>query len=357
MFKPKKHWIQRSLDTATEQAVREEISEQATQSNLEEVREQSNVQNSFDTELNNIEHELLEFRTLLAEKRNQIERALLAEKRNQIERENESQRAVNQTVTQVQVHGNPTCNVRYFPSDFRLQEKSTTDNANDQDNLNVESIGAAPTQNQIQQEAGLENHTVNDPNDQFVTHEDHERADELEEVQDPDALEVQDADPGEAQRLQNQDQQNPDQNRQKKKTTTVECEFCSAKLKNRFSLAKHKRLQHSKDGKLRSKKKKCNMCNTFKTKNNIHKHMKVCGRIMERRRLQQLDRDCAICDITFKNKRSKDNHVSKFHAKAKTKCSDCDEEVTYSYMSQHKERDCRNRPDDDDEEEEEENED
>ena len=347
MFKPKKHWIQRSIDTVTEEDVREENAEQANQSNLEEVSEQSNVQNSFDTELNNIEQELFEFR------------ALLAEKRNQIERQNEAQRAVNQTVTQAQVHCNPI--VRYYPSDFRLQEESTTANANvnanDQDHLNVDSIGAAPNQNQIQQEAGPENHTVNEHTDRYVTPEDHEAADELVEVQAPDELEVQDADPGQAQPLQNQDEQNRNQNRQKKKTT-VECEFCSAQLKNRFSLAKHKRLQHSKDGKLRSKKKKCNMCNTFKTKNNIHKHMKVCGRIMERRRLQQLDRDCAICDITFKNKRSKDNHVSKFHAKAKTKCSDCDEEVTYSYMSQHKERDCRNRPDDDDdEEEEEENED
>ena len=319
VLKPKQKWIQRSIDTVTEEDIRE-------------VPDESNVQNSFDAQINVIENELKELQEMLAERRNQLRR------------EEEAQRVVNQITTQVQVHGAPDPSFYQQGDDIRLNlglglENTTTENGNDQDHLDDESTDEA--QNLVQQDGGPEIGSVNepmDPTDVHVTPEDHENADELVVVPE------QNDTPGEVQAH--------DQNRQQK-TTTVECEFCSRQFKNRFTLAKHKRLQHSKDGKLRSKKKKCKTCNTFKTKNNFKRHMKTCAKNMERKRRQLLDRECALCDKIFKNKASRDNHFSKMHYNAPTQCSDCDEEVTYSYLAQHKERDCKNPPIHEEEEEDE----
>ena len=267
--------------------------------------------------------------------------------------ESDHQTEMNQVTLQAQVHADLDSSFYQQGDDIRLNlglqshrhQDTTTENVNNQDHLNNESTGEA--QIHVQQigsvnepryatEAHVTPEDHGNATDAHVTPEDHGNADELVPVPDhndtPGAVQPQ------------------DQNRQQK-TTTVECDFCSKQFKNRFTLAKHKRLQHSKDGKLRSKKKKCKTCNTFKTKNNINRHMKVCAKNMERKRLQLLDRECALCDKTFKNKASRDNHFSKMHYNEPTQCSDCDEEVTHSYLAQHKERDCKNPPFHEEEEE------
>ena len=253
---------------------------------------------------------------------------------------------VNQGTTQAQVHADPDPSFYQKGDDIRLnlglrshtyQEDTTTEYVNDQE-----------------QDGGPE--IVNEQNNSNVALDP-----ELSDVGGIEAAQegpqLGDLAEGRTQESDHQTevQDNPTvrgQPKKKSKNTAVECHFCKRKFKNRFSLEKHLKHQHTKDGKLRTKKVKCPLCKIFKSKTNIQRHKKTCAKNMERRRLQTIDRHCVLCDKTFKNKRSKDSHFAKFHDNETTKCSDCGEEVTYSYMSQHQERDCNNRPDNDDEEEE-----
>ena len=140
---------------------------------------------------------------------------------------------MNQVTLQAQVHadldssfyqqGDDIC-LNLGLQSHRHQEDTTTENVNNQDHLNSESTGEAQI---YDQQIGSVNEAT-DVTDAQVTREDQENADELVGVPE------QDDTPGKVQAH--------DQTRQQM-TTTVECEFCSRQFKNRFTLAKHKRLR------------------------------------------------------------------------------------------------------------------